>query len=270
MTDAPVLFQVQDGVATLTFDRPARMNPLTTELLGAALEVLARVRADASIRVLVITATGKGFCVGADLADFGAKAAAGVPLGDAVFELMDAAGNRFVKALRALPVPVLCAVQGAVAGGGVGIALAADIVVAARSAYFLLPFVPSLGLVPDMGAAWFMQRAIGRPRALALTLLGDRLTAEEAARQGLVWACVDDDRLAGEVARTAERLAALPAHGILETRALFEGAATRTLAEQLDHERDRQRELIEREDFAEGVAAFAAKRRPVFRGRGTP
>jgi 2-(1,2-epoxy-1,2-dihydrophenyl)acetyl-CoA isomerase len=267
MTGPEVLFEVRGKIATLTFNQPSRMNPLSPGMLAGALDALAQVRADASIRVLVVAANGKGFCVGADLADFQSKQASGTRLGPAVADLIDTGGAPLVMGLRTMPVPVLCAVQGAVAGGGVGIALAADIVVAARCAYFMLPFVPSLGLVPDMGSTWFMTRAIGRARASALALLGDRLSAEQAAQQGLIWMCVDDHELAGEVARTAARLAELPAHGILETRALFEACSDHTLAQQLDYERDRQRELIEGECFAEGVAAFVAKRRPVFAGR---
>lgn len=267
MNEPAVLFDVQGSVATLTFNEGPRMNPLTPQLLAGAVEALAKVRADSSVRVLVLAARGKGFCVGADLADFQAKQAAGARLGEAVADLMDKGGAPFVAGLRSLPVPVVCAVQGAVVGGGVGIALAADIVIAARSAYFMLPFVPSLGLVPDMGAAWFMHRSIGRARATALSLLGDRLGADKAAQQGLIWACVDDDKLVDEVARTAACLALLPAHGILETRALFEQSVGCTLAQQLDYERDRQRELIEGDWFAEGVAAFVGKRHPVFPGR---
>jgi 2-(1,2-epoxy-1,2-dihydrophenyl)acetyl-CoA isomerase len=267
MPGPEVVFEVRGKIATLTFNQPSRMNPLSAGLLAGALDALAQVRADPAIRVLVVAANGKGFCVGADLADFQAKRASGARLGQAVAELIDTGGAPLVMGLRTLPVPVLCAVQGAVAGGGVGIALAADIVVAGRSAYFTLPFVPSLGLVPDMGSTWFMSRAIGRARTSALALLGDRLSAEQAAQQGLIWACVDDQELAGEVARTAARLAELPAHGILEIRALFEAGADHTLAQQLTYERDRQRELIEGDCFAEGVQAFVAKRHPVFSGR---
>jgi 2-(1,2-epoxy-1,2-dihydrophenyl)acetyl-CoA isomerase len=267
MTESAVIFDVQSDIASLTFNLASRMNPLTPELLAGALDALAQVSSDPRVRVLVVAAKGKGFCVGADLAYFQSKQSVGTPLGDSVAELMDTGGAPFVTGLRALPVPVLCAVQGAVVGGGVGIALAADIVIAARSAYFMLPFVPALGLVPDMGSAWFMTRAMGRARASALALLGTRLTAEQAAQQGLIWACVDDDQLTEEVAGIATRLAALPAHGILETRALFDSIESRTLADQLRYERDRQRELIERETFVEGVAAFVGKRHPVFDGR---
>lgn len=275
-SEPAVLFDVAEGVATLTLNEPARMNPLTPALLAGCLEALERVRADTSIRALLVTAKGKGFCVGADLASLGCPGeagdlsapASGSCLGDQVAALMDNGGSPLIAGLRALPVPVVCAVNGAAAGGGVGLALAADIVLAARSAYFYLPFVPALGLVPDMASAWFMQRAIGQARAVGLALLGDRLSAEQAAQWGLIWACVDDADLADEAGRIARRLAALPAHAALETRALFGAAEANTLAQQLAYERGRQRELADGAGFAEGVAAFAAKRRPVFRGRG--
>ena len=276
MTEAAVLFEVAEGVATLTFNLAARMNPLTPALLAGALQALERVHEDKAIRTLVLTAKGRGFCVGADLAWLAAQRqaepdgldVAGAPgVGDLVADLMDSGGNPFVAGLRELPVPVLCAVNGAAVGGGVGIALAADIVVAARSAYFYLPFVPALGLVPDMGCAWFMGRAVGRARSVGLTLLGDRVSAEQAAQWGLIWACIDDADLAAEVSRIAARLAALPAHAVAETRALHRAAETLTLAEQLVYERERQRELANGAGFAEGVQAFAGKRRAVFAGR---
>ena len=274
MDQAPaVLFSVSEGIATLTLNQGARMNPLTPALLAGCLQALQRVHADTSIRVLVLTAHGKGFCVGADLAALGAgkvgmaQTSSEPSLGEQVAELMYSGGNPLVAGLRALPVPVLCAVKGAVAGGGVGLALAADVVVAARSAYFYLPFVPALGLVPDMGSAWFMQRALGSARAVGLTLLGDRLSAEQAAQWGLIWACVDDAELSAEVGRLAARLAALPAHAATETRALYRAAEANPLADQLAYERERQRELIDGACFAEGVRAFLAKQRPVFAGR---
>lgn len=272
MSDAPTLFAVQNGIATLTLNQAARMNPLTPALQQGCLDALQRVRDDSAIRVLVLTGRGKGFCVGADLAALGrapSDAPTGAPLGDRVAEMMEKTGNPMVAGLRALPVPVVCAVNGAAAGGGVGLALAADIVIAARSAYFYLPFVPALGLVPDMGSSWFLPRAVGRARALGLTLLGDRLSADRAVQMGLIWGSVDDDELEAETARMAARLAALPAHAVVETRALFSAAERNDLGAQLAFERERQRLLIDGPSFQEGVRAFLEKRRPRFDGRGT-
>lgn len=272
MSTPLVQYRVSDGVATLTLDDSGRMNPLSPQLLQDCLEAVKAVHADTRVRVLVLAANGRGFCSGADLPSMGAELAAtrasGAPsLGEQTARLMDGYGHALVLGLRALPVPVLCAMHGAVAGGGVGLVLACDVVLAARSSYFYLPFAPALGLVPDMGSAWFMQRAVGRARSLALTLLGDRLSAERAEQWGLVWSCVDDAALADDVARVAKRLAALPAHALQETRALLSHAENAALPAQLDYERDRQRELIDRPEFAEGVQAFLQRRAPVFGGR---
>lgn len=176
--------------------------------------------------------------------------------------------NPVVQALKELPVPVVCAINGVAAGGGVGLALAGDLVVAAKSSYFYLPFFPSLGAVPDMGATWALPRAIGRARALGLALTGEKLPAQTAQEWGLIWACVEDDRLETESRRLARRLAAMPRHSILEARAIFAAAETNTLAQQLDLERARQMELVDGESFAEGVRAFSERRQPDFGGLG--
>jgi 2-(1,2-epoxy-1,2-dihydrophenyl)acetyl-CoA isomerase len=172
-----------------------------------------------------------------------------------------------VSSLRALPMPVVCAVNGPAAGGGLGLALAGDVVLAARSAFFYLPFMAKLGIVPDVGSTWFYQRLLGTGRATALTLLADRLPAEKAAAWGLVWDCVDDTKLMDEALAIAHRLAALPAHAAIETRRAFEAAAGNTLEAQLAYEAERQRELLDRPEFGEGVKAFLEKRAPKFAPR---
>ena len=265
-----VLLDVHEGVATLTLNDPARLNPLSRPLVMGVLDALVAVRANPQVRVLVLRGEGRAFCAGANLGDFpvpGAEAPGERPAAEIVDELMAAAANPMALALRDLPVPVLCSVHGAVAGGGVGFALAADIVVAARSAYFYLPFVPALALVPDLGAVWSMLRTIGPARTAALTLLGDRLGAEQAAQWGLIWACVDDASLEQETVRLAARLAALPASSIGETRALLREAARRELPAQLDYERERQAALMREADFGEGLRAFREKRKPSFAPR---
>ncbi len=258
-----VRYGVAQGIATLVLDDPGRLNPIAPELVDAALGALAELRADASVRVLVLTGSGRAFSAGADLQELAATPAA--ERGATVEALMREYGHRLLRELRELPVPVVCAVNGAAAGGGVGLALSADIVVAARSAYFYLPFVPALGLVPDMGAAWFMRRALGDARAVALALLGDRLTAEQAAQWGLVWRCVDDAALATEVDALAQRLARLPAHAIAEVRALFRAASSPSLDELLRYESERQGVLAGQPAFEEGLAAFLQRRPPNFR-----
>ena len=182
-------------------------------------------------------------------------------------DVMTDVSNRLITDLRDLPVPTIAAVNGPAAGAGVGLALATDIVIAACSAYFYLPFVPRLGLVPDLGTTWFVPRAVGRARAVGLTLLGDRLTAEQAAQWGMIWACVDDAAVHDTARQVAQRLATLPAHAAHETRKAYDASAANTLEGQLHYEASRQRELLDREEFAEGVRAFHDRRAPVFDGR---
>jgi 2-(1,2-epoxy-1,2-dihydrophenyl)acetyl-CoA isomerase len=270
-----VLFEVDEGgIATLTLNEPDRLNPITTAIQQGCLDALQRVRDDKSIRALILTAKGKAFCVGADLTQL-AQWASGegegesvqLSLGQQVGHVMAQSGNPIIEGLSTLPVPVVCAINGPAVGGGFGLALAGDIVIAARSAYFYLPFVPALGLVPDMGASWRLPRAVGSARAMGMALLGERVSGEQAADWGLIWACTDDDKLGALALKTARRMAALPAHSALETRALLQAAGRNSLAQQLDLEIIRQTDLIDGESFAEGLAAFIGKRPASFKPR---
>lgn len=269
MTTELVKLDVANGVATLTLADPTHLNALSMPLLQAALQALECVQQDARVRALLLRGAGRAFCVGADLQDFAAEPSAQARAGT-VDTLLAKGGNPLVLALTALPLPVVCAVQGAVAGGGVGLALAADIVIAARSAYFYLPFVPMLGLVPDMGASWFLTHAIGPARAKALILTGQRLSALQAAEWGLIWQCVDDDVLAAEATQLALQLAALPAHAAPDVRDLLGKAEFLGFPAHLDYERHRQCELMAGESFDEGLRAFLEKRAPKFGSRRTP
>ncbi len=274
-----VLFEVDEGgIATLTLNEPDRLNPITTAIQQGCLDALQRVRDEKAIRVLILTAKGKAFCVGADLTQLAQWASGGgegeregesvhLSLGQQVSQMMAQSGNPIIEGLSTLPVPVVCAINGPAVGGGFGLALAGDIVIAARSAYFYLPFVPALGLVPDMGASWRLPRAVGSARAMGMALLGERVSGEQAADWGLIWTCIDDDKLGALALKTARRLAALPAHSALETRALLQAAGRNSLAQQLDLERIRQTELIDGESFAEGLAAFIGKRTAAFKPR---
>jgi len=256
----------RDGeLAIAVFARPEKLNPMSEAFLEGLLAVLETVRQDLNVRALLVTGEGKAFCVGADLAGFAPVAGDARSDGNRIGDMMDTLCNRVVRELQSLPVPVLCAVNGVAAGAGVGLALAADLTIAARSAYFYLPFVPRLGIVPDMGTSWFIAQRIGQARAMGLTLLGDRLPAEQAEQWGLIWASVDDARLRTEAVALARRLARLPAHGAIETRNAYATAARNALQEQLNYETQRQRELIGRPEFSEGVAAFGERREPVFR-----
>jgi 2-(1,2-epoxy-1,2-dihydrophenyl)acetyl-CoA isomerase len=257
-----ILLDIADGVARLTFNRPERLNSFNTQMHAEVRAALDAVRASAA-RVLVITGAGRAFSAGQDLND------RAVSPGGAAPDLADSIERNYkplVLSLRALPMPVVAAVNGVAAGAGANIALACDLVIAARSASFVQAFA-RLGLVPDSGGTWFLPRLVGSARALGLALLGEKLPAEQAAAWGLIWRCVEDAELAGVVDALARELAAAPTRGLARTKqAMYEGWS-RTLAEQLDVERDYQGELGRSADYAEGVAAFAAKRAPRFSGR---
>lgn len=268
MSKPLVLFEVTDGVAVATLNDTERLNPMSADLLDGLLAVLDRVRADPGVRALVLGARGRAFCVGADLKDLRERAA-GRPGGEGLaayvgHDLMEARGNPAILQLHTLRVPVVSAINGPAVGGGMGLALAADLVIAARSAYFSLPFVPALGLVPDMGVLWRALRSVGPERAAGLMLTGRRLPAEEAAQWGLIWQCVDDACLMDEAMALARQLAELPAHAIAESRAMLDAAARHTLPEQLTYERQRQQALIDGDAFAEGLRAFTERRKPQF------
>jgi 2-(1,2-epoxy-1,2-dihydrophenyl)acetyl-CoA isomerase len=263
-----VLDEREGSVATLTLNLPAKLNPIAKELQVELRDALARIADDRSVRAVVLTGAGKAFCVGADLSAMNSSSDGdGGSLGAHTAEWMQSLSNPLIEAMRALPVPLVAAVNGAAAGAGVGLALAADITIAARSAYFYLPFLPKLGIVPDLGCTWVIPRRIGMARAMGMALLDERVSADQAAQWGLIWASVDDAALRSEAQQIAERLARLPAHAVREARQAFEAAERHTLPEQLHYESERQRELIDRPSFAEGVTAFLQKRPPRFPGR---
>lgn len=257
----------RDGeIAVIILDNPTRRNALSRDMQHGLRALVDEVAAAPQVRAVLLTATGNAFCAGADLA--GDAIPAGqehLTRGQATQKVMEDLSNPIVTGLRELPVPVVAALPGVAAGAGVGIALAADVVIAARSAYFYLPFMPKLGIVPDLGTTWFLQQLVGRGRAAALTLLGDRLSAEKAEQWGLVWACVDDAVLREEAMKIARQLAKLPAQAAPETRRAYEAAARNDLRAQLQYEAERQGELLDRPEFEEGVRAFLKKREPDFR-----
>ena len=263
MTAATILLERADGVARITLNRPDRLNSFNTEMHAALREALAQVQADTSLRVLLLTGAGRGFCAGQDLGDRAvAPGATPVDLGASI----DANYRPLVLALRELPMPVICAVNGVAAGAGANIALACDIVIAAKSASFIQAFC-RIGLLPDSGGTYFLPRLVGTARAMGLALLGDKLPASMAAEWGLIWQCVDDANLASTVDALLGQLAKAPTRGLAATKRALYASATATLAAQIDLERDLQRELGYSSDYREGVAAFAAKRPPEFTGR---
>jgi 2-(1,2-epoxy-1,2-dihydrophenyl)acetyl-CoA isomerase len=267
MTADHVLLEVNDGIAVMTLNDGARMNPLGQEIIGALRAAVVQASADAAVRAIVLTGSGRAFSVGADLSHYDAMLADPTPMqtpGAHIGDLM-AQLNAVIEGFKTLAVPVVVAINGVAAGGGAGLALAGDMAIAARSAYFYLPFLPALGVVPDMAVSWTMDRTIGRARSMGLALTGNRLSAEQAANWGLIWACVDDDRLRDEALALARQLAAMPPHAVIVARALFASAEARSLGDHLAYERSRQMELADGDSFAEGVRAFTERRRPVFR-----
>ena len=263
MSYQTITFETADGIARLTLNRPDRLNSFNTTMHSEIGDALAAVQRDASARVLVITGAGRGFCAGQDLGDRVVAPGAGPPdLGPSI----ENGYKPLILALRRMPLPIIAAVNGVAAGAGANIALACDLVIAARSATFIQAF-SKIGLVPDSGGTWVLPRLVGHARAMGLALLGDKLPAEQAAQWGLIWRCVDDGQLAAEVDTLARQLAAAPTRGLARTKqAMLEGWS-RTLEQQLDVERDYQQELGHSADYAEGVAAFMEKRTPRFTGR---
>lgn len=263
MSFETIEFLAGDGVATVALNRPDRLNSFNQTMHAELREALGRVESEAAIRCLLLTGRGRGFCAGQDLSDRAVAPGAEVPdLG----ESLENNYNPLVRRLRALPKPVVCAVNGVAAGAGMNIALACDIVLAARSAKFLEPFC-NLGLVPDSGGTWVLPRLIGRARATALAMLGETLTAEQAVDWGLIWQVFDDAELMPAAEALAARLAAAPTYGLGLIKRALDASAAQGLDAQLDLERDLQRLAGRSADYREGVTAFLEKRKPKFEGR---
>jgi 2-(1,2-epoxy-1,2-dihydrophenyl)acetyl-CoA isomerase len=262
MTYEQIRFETSDGIARITLNRPDRLNSFTSQMHGELREALARVASGGEARVLLLTGEGRGFCAGQDLSDRAvAPDAAPVDLGASIEENY----RPLVLGLRNLALPVVCAVNGVAAGAGANIALACDIVIAARSASFIQAFC-RIGLVPDSGGTFFLPRLVGTARAMGLAMLGDKLSAEQAAAWGLIWKCVDDAELATTTDALLTQLARAPTGGLAAIKRALYAAADNTLEQQLDLERDLQRTLGFGADYREGVAAFLEKRPPRFTG----
>jgi len=257
-----IAFDINDGVATLTLNRPKSLNSFTTDMHAEIRTAMQQVIEDASIRCLVITGAGRGFCAGQDLGDRAATTEGGVP---DVGASVEKNYNPLIRSIMNLPKPVICAVNGVAAGAGASIALACDIVLAARSASFIQVFC-KIGLIPDSGGTWNLPRAVGLARAKGLALLGDKLPAETAETWGLIWKCVDDENLQEEAQKMASHFATQPTRALGRIKKLLQDSGTNTLSEQLVLEQKAMQDLGQSDDYREGVTAFLEKRPPLFKG----
>jgi 2-(1,2-epoxy-1,2-dihydrophenyl)acetyl-CoA isomerase len=256
-----ILIENRGGWRRIALNRPERLNALDAAMADALVAALDAAEADANCRALLLTGSGRGFCAGQDLNAIIDKPAAEIPA------LIDDY-NRLIRRLRNSPLPIVCAVNGVAAGAGANLALACDIVLAARSASFVQAFA-RIGLIPDCGGTWFLPHLVGAARARGLAMLAEPLSAETAAEWGLIWRAVDDDRLIAGAEALAERLAAGPTVALRLMKQALNAAAANDLDRQLDLERDLQGRAAATPDHAEGVRAFLEKRPAVFHGKGS-
>ena len=253
----------EGGLATVTLNRPDRLNSFTAAMHEDLADALATIADDASVRAVLLTGAGRGFCAGQDLSDRAVS-----PGGEAVDlgETVQLYWAPLIRRITSLDKPVVCAVNGVAAGAGASVALACDVVFAARSAKFIQSFA-SIGLVPDSGGTWALPRLVGQARALGPALTGEPLSADDAAAWGLIWKAVDDAELMEQARALATRFAQGPTRGLTATKRLLRSSFGRSLDDALDLERDTMRELGFSADYQEGVAAFMAKRKPAFTGQ---
>jgi 2-(1,2-epoxy-1,2-dihydrophenyl)acetyl-CoA isomerase len=263
MSDSCILFDASGGVATITLNRPDKLNSFNEAMHVELRDAVSRCEADAAIRAVLVTGAGRGFCAGQDLSDRNLGDNAPAPdLGDALGRNY----NPLVKRLRALPKPVVCAVNGVAAGAGANFALACDIVLAARSAGFIQAFC-KIGLVPDAGGTYALPRLVGQARAMGMAMLGDKISAEQAAEWGLIWKVYDDSDLMVEANTLCAHLATQPTRALALMKQALNASLGHTLDQQLELERSLQRVAGATEDFREGVKAFLEKRPAKFKGK---
>ena len=253
------------GVLTLRMNRPEVLNSLNSDLVGAMINALTGAATNDEVRAIVLTGNGRGFCAGADLAGGGWPSEKGMSPGDVTANAMEIGFNPLVRAVVNSPKPVVTAINGVAAGGGVGLALSGDLVIAAKSAKFRLVFAQQLGIIPDVGASWLVPNLVGRARANGLALLGEDLDATTASEWGMVWEVVPDDALLAKAQEYASRLAQSPITGIKATVRAHDKALLQSIEEQLEFEKEEQRHYTNQPVFFEGVKAFIEKRKPNFR-----
>ncbi len=258
-----LLFEVNDGVGKLVLNRPDKLNSFNNLMHEELRKCMKEVASNPAIRCLLITGSGRAFCAGQDLSDRDVAPTQQVPdLGDSVEKNY----NPLIRSIKNLEKPVICAVNGVAAGAGSSLALACDIVYAARSASFIQSF-SKIGLVPDSGSSWALPRLVGHARAMGMAMLAEKLPAEKAEAWGLIWKCVDDDALMNEAEQQARFLATQPTRGLGYLKRTLNASLSNSLDEQLNLERDMMRIAGRTDDYREGVNAFMNKREPKFSGK---
>jgi 2-(1,2-epoxy-1,2-dihydrophenyl)acetyl-CoA isomerase len=255
----------ESGVLTLRMNRPDVLNSLNSDIVFVLIDALNNAAEDDNVRAIVLTGNGRGFCAGADLAGGNWPSEEGMTPGDITANSMEIGFNPLVRAVVDSPKPVITAINGVAAGGGVGLALSGDLVLAAESAKFRLVFAPQLGIIPDVGASWLVPNLVGRARANGLALLGDDLSAEKAQEWGMVWEVHPDDQLVAKAQEYAARMAQGSITGIKATVRAHDKAMLQSIHDQLDFEKEEQRHYTNQPVFFEGVRAFIEKRKPNFR-----
>jgi 2-(1,2-epoxy-1,2-dihydrophenyl)acetyl-CoA isomerase len=259
-----IQFDVRDGVARLTLNRPDKMNSFNADMHAEVRDALDGIQTNAAVCVLVITGAGRGFCAGQDLADAEVRFTPGETPPD-LGDVVERHYKPLVMRLSQLRVPTIAAVNGIAAGAGASLALACDMVVATQSASFVLPF-SNIGLIPDTGCSWHLPQRIGQARAMGLALTGKKLPAARAAEWGMIWEAVEDAAFATSVDTLAVKLATMPTKALVRTRQAMQLANTHTFEEHLTYEGTLMRELGKSADYVEGVSAFLEKRAPKFTG----
>ncbi|WP_435105085.1 2-(1,2-epoxy-1,2-dihydrophenyl)acetyl-CoA isomerase PaaG [Arhodomonas sp. AD133] len=263
MSYETIEYSVDAGAATLTLNRPKALNSFNAQMHEEVRAAIKAAERDENVRCLLITGAGRGFCAGQDLSDRNVAPGAEAPdLGESIEKNY----NPLIRKLKSLEMPVVCAVNGVAAGAGANLALACDIVLAARSASFIQAFC-KIGLLPDSGGTWHLPRVVGHARAMGLAMLGDKLPAEQAEAWGMIWKVVDDEALADEAGALARHLATQPTKGLSLIKRAINASWHNDLDDQLDLERDLQRVAGRTDDYREGVAAFMDKRDPDFQGK---
>ena len=265
MTEAIQTELLEDGVFVIRLNRPEVLNSMNRDLIMGLLEIIKHVNVDPKVRVAMITGNGRGFCAGADLANGGWPNEKNNSPGQAAAKNMEVGFNPLIRAITSSDKPMITAINGVAAGGGVGLALSGDLVVASESAKFKLVFGPQLGIISDVGSSWFVPHLIGRARANGMGLLGEGIMDKKAKEWGLIWDYFPDEEFMDSVTDLAQRISNGPIVGLKAVVKAHDHAFSTTLDKQLDYERDTQEIFLDREEFREGVKAFIEKRKPDFK-----